>query len=111
MSKVAELVSTRNWTQVVQLQSSYSFWLALLPVSKVCRLIRCSCETKAVIDGVKGSRPHLCVPLANCSWEGRDSSWNLFSILFPSPSPAERLRVWGTRPLWLGIDGEQGGLN
>ena len=32
-------------------------WLTLLPPGKVCGLTRGRCETKALVDGVKGSRP------------------------------------------------------
>ena len=34
-----------------------SCWLSLLPSGKACGLTRGRCETKALVDGVKGSRP------------------------------------------------------
>lgn len=45
---------------------------ALLPLGKVCRLMRCGCETAALIDGVQGRRPHLRAPLSTHPWDERN---------------------------------------
>ena len=34
-----------------------SCWLSLVPPGKACGLTRGRCETKALVDGVEGSRP------------------------------------------------------
>lgn len=105
LSKAAELVGPSG-CRAPALAGS----LTLLPLSKVCRLMRCGCETKALIDGIKGERPHLRAPLSTRPWEERIRGWNFFPISLSSLSPAERLGVWGSWPFWLGIDGEQGRL-